>query len=320
MIALMALISSLAFPGPPAARRAARPVAVAQANPADVTPTEAPREGDPGARAPEPSGAGAQGEPTAPSAEYTIGAGDILEIEVFGNDDLSRTATVQTNGGISLPLLGEVTVVDLTPSAAAARLTDLLGRDYLVNPQVEVRVKEYRSRYVSIVGEVQRPNRYAMKGRMRLIDALAEAGGLSPRASGEVSVTRINGRFANGEPMLRVRLGGPLTPENQQLVETELANGDIVTASPRHYVTVEGEVQRPNRYPIEGELTVTGALTLAGGLTRYGSNDVKIRRIDPQSGKTEIIEADLKAIRKGKQVDAVLEPNDTVTVSRRVIF
>jgi polysaccharide export outer membrane protein len=306
MIALLALTAALAF---------LAPAGVQQDTPVPAAPGLQPAELD-GVASNDPA-ASAPPESASPRAEYTIGAGDILEIEVFGNDDLSRTATVQTNGGISLPLLGEVAVADLTPRDAAARLTELLGRDYLVNPQVEVRIREYRSRYVSIVGEVQRPNRYALKGRLRLIDALVEAGGLSPRASGEVAVTRISGTFGHGEPTLHVRLGGPLTPETQRLIETELVNGDIVTASTRHYVTVEGEVQRPNRYPIEDELTVTGAVTLAGGLTRYGSSDLKIRRLDPASGKTEILEADLKAIRKGKQVDVILQPNDTVTVSRR---
>jgi polysaccharide export outer membrane protein len=82
-------------------------------------------------------------------------------------------------------------------------------------------------------------------------------------------------------------------------------------------VTVEGEVNRPGRYPIEGELTVTGAISLAGGLTRFGSNDVKARRVDPETGQTRIIELDLKDIRNGKKPDLVLLPNDVITVPRR---
>jgi len=250
--------------------------------------------------------------------DYLVGPGDVIEVEVLGNDDLSRTTTVQTSGTITLPLLGDVTVAGLSPRAMAERLRDLLGRDYLVNPQVEVKVKDYLSQFVSAVGEVQTPGRKPIKGRTRLIDALVEAGGFNARASVEVVVTRINGTFADGAHSLTVRLGGALTPETQRALDTLLVSGDIVSASPREYVTVEGEVQRPNRYPIDGQLSITGVLSLAGGLTRFASSDVKVRRVDPRTGQTEIREVSLKAIGKGKQPDLVLQPNDVVSVSRRI--
>jgi polysaccharide export outer membrane protein len=275
----------------------------------------------PAAATPAPLPAAAPASTTAqqPSEpEYVVGPGDVVEIDVFGNDDLSRTATVQTNGSVTLPLLGDVAVSGLAPRAIAEKLKDLLGRDYLVNPQVEVRVKDYLSQFVSVVGEVQAPGRKPIKGRTRLIDALVEAGGFNARASGEVVVTRISGTFPGGSHVLTVRLGGTLTPESQRAIESPLVSGDIISASPREYVTVEGEVQRPNRYPIDGELSVTGALSLAGGLTRFGSSDVKVRRLDPQTGQIQIREVSLKAIRKGKEPDLVLMPNDVISVPRRI--
>jgi polysaccharide export outer membrane protein len=82
-------------------------------------------------------------------------------------------------------------------------------------------------------------------------------------------------------------------------------------------VTVEGEVARPGRYPIEGDLTVSGAVSQAGGLTRFGSSRLKVRRTDPETGKSSFLEVDLKDVRKGKEPDPPLLPNDVVTVSRR---
>jgi polysaccharide export outer membrane protein len=113
--------------------------------------------------------------------------------------------------------------------------------------------------------------------------------------------------------------GGPTpTTQDEANLSVILRNGDIISASPKNFVTVEGEVTRPNRYVIDGELTVTGAVSLAGGLSRFGSSDVKVRRVDPQTGKTQIIEVDLKAVRKGKQPDLPLLPNDVVSISRRL--
>jgi polysaccharide export outer membrane protein len=248
-----------------------------------------------------------------------VGPGDVLEITVFGNDDLTRTPTVQPSGVIALPLLGEVPVGGLSVAEVQRKLTTLLARDFLVNPQVEVRVKEYQSQSVSVVGEVNSPGRKPLRGRTRLIDVLLEAGGFRPTASGEVIITRLEGSFADGARTMKLRFaGGAPSPQDQINLELPLQNGDIITASPKYFVTVEGEVNRPGRYPIDGDLTVTGAISLAGGLTRFGSTDVKVRRTDPDSKQTKILETDLKSIRSGKQVDLNLHGGDVVTVSRRL--
>jgi polysaccharide export outer membrane protein len=256
--------------------------------------------------------------PLPAGGDYRIGPGDVLDIAVFDNPDLSRTPTVQTNGAIALPLLGEVPVGGLTVAEVKQKLTTLLARDYLVNPQVEVKVKEFQSQFVSVVGEVNNPGRKPLRGRTRLIDVLIEAGSFTPRASGEVVITRLEGSFEGGAKTLRLRLGGgPLTPQDQISLEVPLQNGDLITASAKYYVTVEGEVSHPNRYPIDGELTVSGAISLAGGLTRFGGNGVKVRRIDPESGKISILEVDLKSVRNGKAEDPPLVANDVITVPRR---
>jgi polysaccharide export outer membrane protein len=260
---------------------------------------------------------------TAPSSvaapDYRVGPGDVLEVTVFGNEDLSRTSTIQTSGVIALPLLGEVEVAGLTLPEVQRKLTTLLARDFLVNPQVEVKVKEYQSQFVSVVGEVNSPGRKPLRGKTRLIDVLVEAGGFTPRASGDVQIARREGSFEGGGKILRMRLSGSApSPQDQVNLEVLLRNGDLITASPKYYVTVEGEVVRPGRYPIEGELTITGAISTAGGLTRFGSSNLKVRRVDPETGQTRILDVDLKAVRKGKEPDLALVSNDVVSVPRRL--
>jgi polysaccharide export outer membrane protein len=257
----------------------------------------------------------------APSIDYRVGPGDVLEVEVFGNPDLSRNPTVQTNGMVTLTLLGEVPVAGLTLAEIKARLTELLGRDYLVNPQVDVRVKEFLSQFVTMAGEVATPGRRPLRGgRTRLIDVLVEAGGLSSRASGELVVSRADGTFEDGSRTLRVVLGAPtLGPEEEKRLQAPLRAGDVITASPKYYVTVEGEVVRPGRYVLDTALTVSGAISSAGGLTRFGKQRVDVRRIDPATGIVQVFEVDLKAVRKGKKPDPPLQANDTISVSRRLL-
>jgi polysaccharide export outer membrane protein len=253
------------------------------------------------------------------SGEYQVGPGDVLQVLVYGNEDISRSPTVQPNGTIALPLLGDVGVVGLTLPEIQRKLTTLLAKDFLVNPQVEVKVKEYQSQFVSVVGEVNIPGRKPLRGRTRIFDVLIEAGGFTPRASGEVMITRREGTFEGGSATLKLRFSGA-SPNPRDLVNLEvlLRNGDLITASAKYYVTVEGEVTRPGRYPIEEEMTLSTAVVAAGGLTRFGKDGVKIRRVSPETGKTAILEADLKSIRNGKEPDLVLRPNDVITVPRKL--
>jgi polysaccharide export outer membrane protein len=263
-----------------------------------------------------------QAAPPAPATvgDYEVGPGDVIEVAVYGNDDLSRIPTVKTDGSISLPLLGEVQVAGLTIAEVQRKITNLLAKDYLVNPQVEVKVRDYNSQYVSVVGDVNSPGRKPIRGRMRLIDVLIEAGSFKATASGQVMITRTDGEFEGGQRSITVRISSSSSPSAQDLVNLELPlkNGDIITALPKAFVTVDGEVNRPGRYAIESDLTVTGAISLAGGLTRFGSNGVKVRRTDAQTGKATILEVDLKDVRNGKKPDVPLLANDVISVSRRV--
>jgi polysaccharide export outer membrane protein len=305
-------------PKPPGTRptpAAARPSPTPTPAPAP-TPTPAPATpGAPPAPTPTPTPAPAA---SSGGGDYEVGPGDVLDVAVFGNDDLSRVPTVQTNGSITFPLLGEVQVAGLTIAEVQRKITNLLAKDYLVNPQVEVKVKEYQSQFVSVVGEVNSPGRKPIRGRMRLVDALLEAGGFKQSSSGEVLIARSDGAFDDGKKSITVRISGSATLQDQINLELPLRNGDIITALPKSYVTVDGEVNRPGRYAIESDLTVTGAISLAGGLTRFGSSDVKVRRTDPQGGKVSIVEVDIKDVRNGKKPDVPLLPNDVVSVSRRV--
>ena len=304
LAAALALLTGLAVPVLPQAAPAPPP-ATAVPSP---TPVPSPA---PALPSPSPAAAGV-------SADYRVGPGDVLDVAVLGNADLTRTATVQPTGSITFPLLNEVPVAGLTVSEIQRRLTALLIKDFLVDPHVEVKVKEFQSQFVIVLGEVNTPGRKVLRGGSRLVDVLVEAGGFTPRASGEIVITRNEGSFEGGSKSLRMRLGGTFSAQDYVGLELALRNGDVITAPARQYVTVEGEVQRPGRYAIEGDLTVTGAISTAGGLTRFGSSDVKLRRIEAGTGQVTITKVDLKDVRKGKYPDPPVAPNDVITVSRRL--
>lgn len=117
----------------------------------------------------------------AEEADYRLGAGDVLRVTVFGHKDLSGEFEVGSTGDITLPLIGEVPVVDRTLRDVESAVVEKLQPDYLKNPQVSIEVINYRPFY--IIGEVQNPGSYSYVGGMRVVNAIAIAGGFTYRAN-----------------------------------------------------------------------------------------------------------------------------------------
>jgi polysaccharide biosynthesis/export protein len=126
-----------------------------------------------------------RGTPPAPLAlpraaatpDYRIGTEDLLEVQVFGVDQLSRTVRVNTLGFVSLPLIGNLEVGGLTAQQAETAIATRLADTYLQNPQVSLFIKEYTNQRVTIEGAVNKPGIYPLRGQTTLLRTLAMAGG-----------------------------------------------------------------------------------------------------------------------------------------------
>jgi len=131
--------------------------------------------------------------PAVASPQYTIGSGDVLNIQVWKEKDLSQTVVVRPDGKISLPLLGEVYVVGKEPS----QLEDLIQtrlQPLVVQPRVTVTVTEIHSRMVYITGEITRPGAYPLNTPITVLQLIAQAGGLTQFASKKkIHVLRASG-------------------------------------------------------------------------------------------------------------------------------
>ena len=131
---------------------------------------------------------------SAPS-DYHLMTDDQIAIEVYGEDELRSAVRLNADGAVSLPLLGSVHLGGLTLNQTAARLTELYGKDYLVNPKVNVMLIGYAKRRFTVLGQVNRPGSYEMpEGSLSGIDvleAIAIAGGYTRIAAPErISVKR----------------------------------------------------------------------------------------------------------------------------------
>ncbi|MEM1189022.1 MAG: polysaccharide biosynthesis/export family protein [Pseudomonadota bacterium] len=129
--------------------------------------------------------------------DYRIGVPDLLYIRVWEQDDLSGEVLVRRDGKVSVPLIGDVVAEGLTPEALAAVVGKELAQ-FVNEPRVDVAVVEMRSQVVSVIGGgVQRSGVVELRHNMRVIDAIAEMGGLTPFArKREIRVLR---NTADGE-------------------------------------------------------------------------------------------------------------------------
>jgi polysaccharide export outer membrane protein len=126
------------------------------------------------------------------SVENTaLGAGDVFEVKVFGEKDLSGKFRVSAKGTIDYPFAGEVRVADLTPTEVAAFLKKKLAEGYLKDPSVSVFVQSYNSKKISVFGQVQKPGTFNYVNNLSIIEAITLAGGFTPIASkNDITVTR----------------------------------------------------------------------------------------------------------------------------------
>ena len=110
---------------------------------------------------------------------YHISAHDLLDIEVFQSEELSKEVRVNPDGYILLPLIGKVKAAGLTQEKLQSAITSMLGKSYLQNPKVTIFIKEYTSQRVTLGGDISRPGVIPIIGQMTLLQAIAQSGGVS---------------------------------------------------------------------------------------------------------------------------------------------
>lgn len=155
--------------------------------------------------------------------DYRLGAQDLIEVSVFGVQDLSKTVRVNSNGQISLPLVGSVMAGGKTIPELEAELAKRYADGYLQRPQVTIFVKEFSSQRITMEGAVKNPGIYPLTGRISLLQAVAVAGGLDPLAdlNGIVLFRQVEGKkMAAAYNMRELRSG--------RIEDPQLYGDDIV--------------------------------------------------------------------------------------------
>jgi polysaccharide export outer membrane protein len=238
-------------------------------------------------------------------AEFIIGADDLLGISVYGYKDLESKARVSSNGRISFPLIGELNVAGLSTfkveKLIAASLTE--GK-FIQDAPVTVTVLENNSQRVSILGQVNKPGRYALGSVTTLVDVVAMAGGIKESGDETVILTH----FINGKAHKKViNLYAMLKSTDQKnLIRIMSRDRIFVPKAPLFYIY--GEVQQPGGYKIVNNMTIVKALSIGGGLTKTASQSGIIIKRKDSKGVLQEVDAEL--------TDQVLK-DDVVFVKER---
>ncbi len=267
-------------------------------------------------------------------ANYRIGPGDEIEINVFDVPELNLSARVQQSGFVSLPLVGGVQAVGLNETELRDRLRQRLAV-YVKSPQVSVHVSNYGSQRVAVLGAVSQPGTYSLKkGSNSMLELISEAGGLTDKAGSFMNFipAELSGIGSANEVEARAKLAlssysshnrnsGIEIPMDQIMgttgaipLEIPVRGGDMIIVPEAGTVMVEGEVTKTGSYELGGRTTLLGALAAAGGITYAAKIDeVEVMRAVDGNRKTHLT-VNLEQIATGEEQDVRLRNGDIVRV------
>ena len=246
-------------------------------------------------------------EPT-DSAILKLGAGDLIEVNVYNVPELTSKARVSNSGDVYLPLIDYVHVADLTTEEAQSLIQKRLeDGGFVRNPHVTIFVDESASQGVTLLGEVSKPGVYPDLGDHKLYELISVAGGFTAAAARKVSIVRRN----QSQP---INLTLPRNLADDLSSNVDIQPGDTIMVPRAPIIYVVGDVGRPSGLLVDnGSLTVMQAIALAGGTNKTAKlGAVRIIRKGP-NGMTETL-VPLKKMLEAKAPDVPLQGDDILFV------
>ncbi len=264
---------------------------------------------------------------------YIIGSDDVLSVIIFagGKTQESLELTVSSEGSVNFPFLGKVKAEGLSITQFTEKVTEPLARDYFVDPQVILNVKDYRSKRVYITGAINDPGLYALENPTTILELIAKAGGVTKERGHYAyvlkgSIEKLHGKdidqLVDQEKSVQVNLR-KLLDRGSTKENVELQPGDVIYFPPTrfsdltHYkIYVLGKVNRPGVYDFQEGLTALDACILAGGFARYAAPNRTVITRREGGKKQETITINLDRVRKGEAKDMLLKPGDRIYVPK----
>jgi len=252
---------------------------------------------------------------------YKLGPGDKMKIYVYDEPELdSDVVIVKQDGTLSYRLVGEVDVTGLTIPEATKIIEERL-KDYILYPKVSIIPFEARSASVTILGKVTFPGIIEIQGRMRILDALADAGGLALGyfQNNTVELADLERTFLIRENRVLPIDFVELIQNGQMIYNIPLLDRDYIyiPSAVNKEVYVIGEVNQEGHYFYQENMTLVQSLTFAQGFKNSAQSTVYVIR--GNLNHPRIFKINTKDILKAKVRDFRLKPNDIVYIPKRPI-
>ena len=245
-------------------------------------------------------------------SKLTLAPGFLLSLQVFDMPEISSEVRVSDSGDVEIPMAGKVHVAGLTlPQAQTAIVQQLVQKQILQNPEINLDVVQYAANNVSVIGEVATPGRIQLLAPHSLPDVLAMVGGETSLAGTTISIRRVVDGKEQVQNIQYARSG-----DSTDIRNIMIEPGDTVVVPRAGIVYVLGGVNRPGGYVMQedGKLDVAQALSLAyGTATNAAVGSIRVVRKDP-TGKLVTIPVSYKKITSGKETPLVLQAEDIVYV------
>ncbi len=238
-----------------------------------------------------------------------IGPGDLIDLTVYQVPELVLKVRVDSNGVVSLPLVGDLKLAGLTVRDAQLLIAhELVGRQMVLKPEVSIFIEEFASQGITVYGEVTAPGIYQLMGPHKLYDAISAAGGLTVKAGRTVTILHAGRR--DREEVIDLADGGMPNRANVPIFP-----GDTIVVSKTGVVYVLGEVNKPGAFLMENNtsMSLMKAVALAGSTTKLASLKHSIILRKSTEGTVEI-EVSLDKIYHAKASDLQLHAEDIVFV------
>ena len=258
--------------------------------------------------------------------DYVLGAEDMVTIEV---QDLPAQITpmrIESSGHLKLPLAGRVMAAGLTPAQLEERIAEAL-KPYVRQPQVMVRLVEFRSQPVTVLGAVTTPGIHQLRGRKTLLEMISMAGGLRPEAGTLATITR--GKAYGAIPLAQAQpdasglysscainlreLMEARAPQNNILIQPS----DVIAVEKAPVVYVIGAVKKSGGFVLSAQerVSVLQALAMAEGLERTSAPDkARVLRKSNDPDKPQELAVNLKRILAGRGGDMALQAGDILFI------
>jgi polysaccharide export outer membrane protein len=159
--------------------------------------------------------------------DYQLRCGDLIEVKVYGEEDLTARVRLNENGTVDLPLLPGVLLNALTQPQASEQIRELYVKDFLVDPMVSLTVLEYGKSKVTVLGQVRTPGVYLFPAneRLNLLQAIALAGGYTRTGEpGKIVIKRVQ----NGKENV-IKVDGRAMAKEEGYKMFEIQPDDVIT-------------------------------------------------------------------------------------------